>query len=229
MSTDPQNKVRLLVLASTRLYREGLVQVLGSHRRIEIVGAGDAVDPSLHLIETTRPDAVLLDAVLGASADAVRSIIRASPSTRVVAFCSVESEEAVIACAEAGVAGYLPPEATIDDAVGVIESALRNELVCSPRLAATLLRRVRKLARERKPASAGASLTRREAQVLRLIDEGLSNKEIASRLQIGLATVKNHAHNAYEKLGVSSRAAAAARLRADADPDRSIRADSITA
>jgi DNA-binding NarL/FixJ family response regulator len=85
--------------------------------------------------------------------------------------------------------------------------------VCSPRLAATLLRRVAVLAADRAQPRVEARLTARELEIVELIDEGLSNKEIASRLCIEVPTVKNHVHNILEKLDVRGRAEAAARVR----------------
>ena len=93
------------------------------------------------------------------------------------------------------------------------DSVARGEMLCSPRLAATLLRRVATLARGTRRLGP-VQLTPRELEIVELIDEGLSNKAIATRLSIELATVKNHVHNILEKLEVSSRAAAAARVRA---------------
>jgi DNA-binding NarL/FixJ family response regulator len=90
----------------------------------------------------------------------------------------------------------------------------RGEFLCSPGTAATLLRRVAALAAERHTADNGARLTPREQQVVRLIDEGLSNKEIARRLSIEVRTVKNHVHSILEKLQVRRRGEAAARMRA---------------
>jgi DNA-binding NarL/FixJ family response regulator len=114
----------------------------------------------------------------------------------------------------------------LDDIVAATTAVVRGETACSPRVAATLLRRVADRARER-PYSEFAPLTSRERQVVALIDEGLSNKEIAARLCIELSTVKNHVHNLLEKLGARGRAEAAARVRvalhasgaARADPD----------
>ncbi|HEX6228839.1 MAG TPA: response regulator transcription factor [Solirubrobacterales bacterium] len=132
-----------------------------------------------------------------------------------MAFGIAESEDVVIRCAEAGVAGYVPHDATLEQLIEVLDAALRDEVVCSPRLAGTLLRRVGALAREIGPAGGSdVRLTARETQIVALIDEGLSNKEIAARLQIGTPTVKNHVHHILEKVGASRRGEAAARVRA---------------
>ena len=100
----------------------------------------------------------------------------------------------------------------MDDLTSTIISVTRGELLCSPRVAATLLRRVGALANGARAPHALRGLTFREREVLDLIDGGLSNKEIAVRLHIEVATVKNHVHNLLEKLHVTSRAQAAAQL-----------------
>jgi two-component system nitrate/nitrite response regulator NarL len=97
----------------------------------------------------------------------------------------------------------------------VVRSVTRGETLCSPRIAATLFRRVAALAADRRVGDERTlrRLTRRERQIVDLIADGLSNKEIAHRLQIEFATVKNHVHNILEKLQVTRRADAVAALR----------------
>jgi DNA-binding NarL/FixJ family response regulator len=159
------------------------------------------------------PDVVLLDMGLATDADAVAKIVAAVAPARVVAFGLADDEEAVIRCAEGGVLGYVPCEASVDDLVDVIDAVVRDELIVSPRVAATLLRRVGALAQSHTGGGPDVRLTSRETQIMALVDDGLSNKAIAQRLQIEVATVKNHVHNVLEKLGATGRADAAARVR----------------
>jgi DNA-binding NarL/FixJ family response regulator len=122
-----------------------------------------------------------------------------------------ETEHDVIPCAEAGVAACLPRETTLADLSATIERVAAGESNASPRVAAMLLRRIATLAERNSPE---ANLTAREEEILVLIDDGLSNKQIARRLSIELPTVKNHVHNILEKLHVHRRYEAAARMRA---------------
>jgi DNA-binding NarL/FixJ family response regulator len=144
-----------------------------------------------------------------------RALARDTPHARVVALAVPESERHVIACAEAGIVGYVAREASFTDLVAAIEGAARGEAHCSPRVAGGLLRRLGALSLERDQHEVGdARLTARELEIVGLIDRGLSNKEIATALSIGVPTVKNHVHHVLEKLGAERRSQAAARVRA---------------
>jgi DNA-binding NarL/FixJ family response regulator len=120
----------------------------------------------------------------------------------------------VIACAEAGVSGFIARESSLEELMECVSSVANDDLLCSPRVAAILLQRVKALA-----AANGAAthvpppLTLRQLEILQLVDAGLSNKEIADRLYLEVSTVKNHVHQILEKLQVRSRSEAAAALR----------------
>jgi DNA-binding CsgD family transcriptional regulator len=119
-----------------------------------------------------------------------------------------------VACAEAGVVGYVGAEGSLDDVTAAIEGAARGEPRCTPQVVAALLRRVAALAGEVRPTRVGLpALTGREHQVVALIEAGLSNKEIARRLHVEVATVKNHVHNILKKLQARSRVEIVARVR----------------
>jgi two-component system, NarL family, nitrate/nitrite response regulator NarL len=207
--------IGVVVIAGTRLYREGLVGMLGRHARVEVLGSAPDVLGGIEQAIARRADVLLLDVGTPGASGELRRIGDAVPEARVVVFAIADSEEVVIRCAEAGAAGYVPREATLAELVAILEGVMHDELVCPPRIAGTLLRRVCELAREKDPEATDevVRLTSREMQIVGLIDEGLSNKEIAARLQIELPTVKNHVHHVLDKLGVSRRGEAAARVR----------------
>ena|SRR5438093_10151078 len=208
---------RILVAASVRLYREGLAAILGRLDSIDLAGTAASRVETVEQIRVLAPEVVVLDTTMSGSVATVRAIVAAAPGTRIVAIAVPEQEEAVLACAEAGVAGFVTRDASIWDLVDVIESAARDEAICSPQVAASLLRRVATLAAEQAPVSAAERLTSREREIVRLIDDGLSNKQIAGELHIELPTVKNHVHNILEKLQVQRRSEAAARVRESAE------------
>jgi two-component system, NarL family, nitrate/nitrite response regulator NarL len=205
--------IRVLIVTDIRLYREGLAQILGRAERLEVAGAVARCEEALASIARAAPDVVLVDLGVPDSVATIGAIRIAAPNVVVVALAVAEVEGDVLACAEAGAAGYVPREASVDDLVAVLQSVVRGEAICSPRIAATLFRRVAALSAARGSAPSLLGLTVREREILRILDHGFSNKEIAQRLGIEVATVKNHVHNILEKLKVHRRAEAAARIR----------------
>ena len=142
----------------------------------------------------------------------VRRIRQLAPLVRIVALALAEREDEVIAWVEAGASGYVPRSAALDELVAILEGAMRGEQVCSPRVASCLVRRLAVTSRHPGPAPP-VVLTRRELEIVQLVNEELSNKEIASQLEIGLATTKSHVHNVLAKLGLARRSQAAQWIR----------------
>jgi two-component system nitrate/nitrite response regulator NarL len=203
---------RILVVGDVRLYSDGIAAHLDRSPGLSIIGVATDGPSAIAMTRDGHPDIVLLDVAIADSMTLVREIRAAAPATRVVALTIPEVERAVVACAEAGVAGYVPRTASLDDLVVAVRSAAVNESIVSPSIANCLLRRIASLAEDRATADTSA-LTVREVEIIRLIDQGCSNKQIAARLCIELSTVKNHVHNLLDKLGVHRRSEAAARMR----------------
>jgi DNA-binding NarL/FixJ family response regulator len=207
--------LRLLILAEVSLYREALARSLGRDDRFKVAAVAAGIDEAVASVETAQPDIILVDAGMPASASAVWVLATAAPDAKVVALGVPEVEGDVMALAEAGVSGYVTLDGSIEDLAAVVESVSRGETLCSPGIAANLFDRVATLSRERQLEPIEEKLTARELDVLRLIEEGLANKEIATELSIELPTVKNHVHRILEKLNVHRRTEAAARARRD--------------
>jgi two-component system, NarL family, nitrate/nitrite response regulator NarL len=204
--------IRVAVVARTRLYRDGLQRALADEPRLQLVGAVADVEAGVELARTASLDSVLID--LGDDGTAtVRRFATAAPNVRIIALAVDERSAETLALAEAGVAGYVTRDGSLDELTATVVSVARDELRCSPHMAGALLRRVQTLAHAAEPPSAADRLTAREREILELIDAGMANKEIARRLHIELATVKNHVHHILEKLGANRRGEAAARLR----------------
>jgi two-component system, NarL family, nitrate/nitrite response regulator NarL len=213
-----------LICSPIRLYGHGLSEALAGRSGIEVRGTAATATECLALFDEVHPDIVLIDLAMPDGIETIRWFAASGHQVRVVALGVREAEEDVIACAEAGVSAYVTRDDTLDDLLAILESVSRGETLCSPKLTAMLLRRVRTLSLERagRPHSQLIRLTPRETQVLRLLDEGLSNKQIARRLCIELATVKNHVHHILEKLSVHRRGEAVAWLHTRADLNRTI-------
>lgn len=205
--------LRVLIVDDTRLYREGLAHILGQCGGFSVVGVASDAGQSVERVGALHPDIVLLRVAAPGALEILRGMMDVSPEIRVVALEVEETEGDVIGWAEAGVAGYLPRTGSLDDLIVLLQSVARGEALCSPRMAATLLKRVAALAAERQSQRLRGHLTLREREIIELIDQGFSNKEIAHRLSIEVRTVKNHVHNILEKLQVHRRGEAAALMR----------------
>jgi two-component system, NarL family, nitrate/nitrite response regulator NarL len=200
---------RVLIIVPVRLYREGLEHALACDERLEVVGSTASAAEIVPLLDRHEVDSLVLD-VAAAGPSLVRELTASRPRLRVIALALAETPPNVIEWAEAGIAGFVTEDGTVSDLVRAIIAAAHDELVCSPLTAGALLRHARRRAHESHP---GASLSPREVQIAQLVEQGLMNKEIASRLGIELTTVKNHVHRILEKLGVHRRADAAAHIR----------------
>ncbi len=205
--------MRLLVASDIRLFRDGLAALLSRENRFTIVGAAASASELRETVIATPPEVVLVDTAMPDALDAVRAIVKQQANVKIVTVGLSDTERDLCACAEAGVSGFVPRHGSFEDLVETLECVARGELRCSGRAAAALLRRVTKLATQRPRISGGIHLTPREFEVLDLIDQGQSNKEIAASLGIEVATAKNHVHNILEKLHVHRRGEAAARFR----------------
>jgi two-component system, NarL family, nitrate/nitrite response regulator NarL len=206
--------MRLMIVTDVCLFREGLSRVLAGCSNVQIVAATPSSNDVPAVVATHRPDIVLVDAATVRASELIPHVTQAFPETRVVAFAvAEEDEEEVLACAEAGVAGFVARNATVEELIAVLHSAIHGELRCPPHIAAVVFRQVARLAGLRLVTAHKPGLTHREAEVVSLIEDGLTNKEIAGRLSIEVATVKNHVHNILEKLHVRRRGDVASFVR----------------
>lgn len=207
-----ETAIRVIVVAHVRLYRDGLAAALGARSRIVVVGTSGSYSDTLRLVEETSPDVAIVDTGVAQANDLMLELRAQAPATSVIAFAVQEDIGTIVDCAEAGAAGYVSLDASMDDLVAAVERIAAGELVCPPRVTAALFKRLSE--RSVLPDSPGSPehlLTRREREVLLLLRQGLTNKEIASSLNISQATVKNHVHHLLEKLNVGTRGQAAAR------------------
>jgi two-component system, NarL family, nitrate/nitrite response regulator NarL len=203
---------RVFIVSDVRLCREGLALSLASRQSVGVVGSASAAE-ALQRVALVQPDVVVLGAEVDPALDLPRRLRERAPGVKTIAIAASDAEQDLLAWAEAGASAYAGPDCSADDLVDIVHQVLRGELVCPPRLTALLFGRIAALSAGQVRESAGAALTQREREIVPLLEEGLSNKEIARRLTIGSATVKNHVHNILEKLQVSRRGEISARLR----------------
>lgn len=203
----------LLIVDDVCLYREGLASLLARQDGILKVLTAVDIFTAAGAVAAELPDLVLVNVALLGGGKLLSAASAVSPPPRTIAIGVTESEAEVIACAEAGVHGYLLRSEPLEHLLRLMRAVAAGETLCSPRITALLMRRVAALASERRPAPRVPALTNREDQVLGLLDMGLSNQEIAERLGIGVRTVKNHVHHILEKSGARRRGEAVAEYR----------------
>lgn len=218
--SDAAGGIRVVLVAGVRLYREGLAAELRAHSGLTLVGCAADFDSAVTSVRAAAPDVVLVDAKTPRTTELVSALKGIHPATHVIAFAVDENEQDLELCVEAGVSGFVTRDVTVHGLVAAIQSAVRGELSCSPRMAAMLFRRVSALSSVvqtvRTARSLLASLTKREREIAAYLASGSSNKEIGRELHIEITTVKNHVHHILQKLQVTSRSAAAARVRVSA-------------
>jgi len=204
--------VLVFLVCRVRLYHDAIVGLLNRQPGITAVGAADTDGDIMPDLEAAMPDVVLLDTgTQGALALAAR-VVKARPRTRILGFGVDDVPLQVVACAEAGLWGYVPNHASIGELAQAVRRIASGDTVCSAAMADKLFHHLRSVAVGGSPPAIDAVLTCRQQQILRLIKEGLSNKQIAQRLSLGTSTVKNHVHSLLGRLQVGRRSEAAARI-----------------
>ena len=207
--------IRVVIVHSVRLYREALADLLHREGRVEVVGTAASLGGASEVVRAFAPDVCLLGLGAMDELDSVREFVQALPAVKLVALGVGETTAEVVAWAEAGIHGFVTQDGEVDSCIAAIEAAAHGNLTCSETVAAVLLRRVAELAATLADGTRPDHvLTRREFEILELIGQDLSNKEIAARLYIEVTTVKNHVHKILEKLGVHRRSEAATLVRA---------------
>jgi len=220
-TNDPP--AQLQILSEVLFFQEGLARAL--ERECSFVVAGAFVDlrGALSGAAAARPDAVLLDAAFPDGYSAVKLIREAGCGTRVIALAVKEIPEEVVAWAEAGVAGYIPGTASLTELSTRLVDILRGKQACTSEVASALLERLA-TPRPREAnlceRSTTPTLTSRENEIAEMIVSGLTNKDIARRLGIGVATTKTHVHHLLAKLNLQRRGQAAHWMRERRDIHR---------
>ncbi|MFE2124234.1 LuxR C-terminal-related transcriptional regulator [Rhodococcus aetherivorans] len=219
---DPDNLtlgVSLLIVDDSTLYREGLATIIAGQPGVTRVLTAHDLGSLNTILERGVPDVILLNLASIGNRRLLSAACETSPTSRLIVLgASEDDEDEIVACAEAGVAGYHLRSESLCKLLQLIRSVAAGETLCSPRISAILLHRLSDLASHRRPAKKVLALTVREGQILRLLDLGLSNRQIAERLNIEVHTVKNHVHSVLAKLGVRRRGDAASVFRTLANP-----------
>ena len=211
LNADPAlaKRIRVLVIDDNRLVREGLGALLDAQPDLKVVAAAEDTTTGLRRLRELAPHIVLVDGTLdnGDSHRCVAAFRKTAPETRVIVMDLLPAPEEVIEFVKAGANGFIMKDASLDDLVSTIRSVALGADVVPPALTGTLLSHIAQQAvvHQMPGAAEAVRMTKREREIMNLIAEGLSNKEIAQRLSIATYTVKSHVHNILEKLALHSR------------------------
>jgi two-component system nitrate/nitrite response regulator NarL len=209
-------KLRVLLVDDQALFRRALATLISAQFDMTVVGEGENGRDALEKVRALRPDIVVMDVNMpvASGVEGVNAIRQAGITTPIVMLTVSEDDDDLFESIKAGANGYLlknvRPEQLFEDLRGV----MRGEAPIAPAVATKLLTALRTggipLRGQPQAAAQDSVLTRRESEILQLVADGLSNKEIANQLTITEGTVKNHVHNALEKLHLTNRVQAAA-------------------
>jgi DNA-binding NarL/FixJ family response regulator len=199
--------ISVALIEDNRLVREGMTAMLNQTKDFQVVAAGPSGDPAL--LRDTKPHVILLDVGLwdDDSLRVAETVRKESPDSKVIIMDLLPVHEDIVEFVNAGVSGFILKDATFDDLVTTIRSVAEGAHVLPPAMTSSLFSQIAKEAvvRGRSAAMESVRMTAREREVIDLIGEGLSNKEIASRLNIATHTVKSHVRNVMEKLALHTR------------------------
>lgn len=198
--------IKVLVVDDHAVVRTGLGQLLATAPDLELVGEAKDGQEAVEAAEAAAPDVILMDISMPVldGVEATRRIVARDPAVRIVMLTSLADNRQILDALEAGASGYLLKHAAPDELLGAIRSAAAGDAPLDPKAARALLD-----SRRAAPADKNKALSAREQEVLRLVAQGLANKQIARRLGISERTVKAHLTNVFSALGVSDRTQAA--------------------
>jgi len=215
-----QEIVEVFLLAENRLLREALIRILAKKSDIRVVGAAPYSPSALEQIKVARPRIVLLDSVAPVFSEArfVARLHAAIPGVRVAMIDMELDSQVFLRAVREGVVGYVLKDASATEVAATIRAVSTGEAVCPPSLSMSLFSAVK---RRLIPAPTSRVLSRREEELVGLLRERLTNKEIATRLNLSEQTVKNHVHRILRKVGATDRLAIVERYEIDGLTEKS--------
>ena len=201
--------VRILLVDDHKMMRDGLRAILNRREDFEVVGEADDGRSALSLVSATSPDVVVMDVGMPHmnGIEATRRIQKEAPNARVVALSTHSDRRYVQNMIAAGAAGYVLKEAASEDLLRAVDAVARGESYLSSQITGVVFDSLRASRTSRDATSAYSLLGAREREVLQLLAEGMTSKEIAARLSLSTKTVETHRRNISQKLGLHSIAA----------------------
>jgi DNA-binding NarL/FixJ family response regulator len=201
--------IRVLIVDDHALFRRGLIQVLQFEDGIEVVGEAEDGEDAIAKCEEHAPDVLLMDVRMPrvSGIDATRRLSESMPTLKILMLTVSDEEDDLYEAIKAGATGYLLKEISIEEVADAVRAVMQGQTLISPSMASKLIQEFNALAKraDEKQQVPAPKLTDRELEVLKLVAQGLTNREIADQLYISENTVKNHVRNILEKLHLHSR------------------------
>jgi DNA-binding NarL/FixJ family response regulator len=212
-------KTKILLVEDNRILRDGIRSVIDKQSDLRVVAATGGNHDTLLQARTLKPHVILID--LGLRSEnglrLVQTLSKELPQTKIIGMGLIPSQQDIVEFVEAGAAGFVLKDATIVDVLSTIRSVAAGVRVLPPLLTGSLFSHVvdHALRRGKGTLAEAVRMTKREREVIVLISQGMSNKEIAGKLNLSTYTVKSHIHNILEKMALHSRLEIAAHTYAN--------------
>jgi two-component system, NarL family, nitrate/nitrite response regulator NarL len=195
-----------LVISDVKFLCDSIAEIVARIPGVRSCNCADTIEAALLCITASLPAIVLIDVALPQGKQVAVQICQTYAAVNVIALGVRETKDDVLGWVEAGIAGYVPNTSSVMDMLALIEQIRRGEQRCTAKIAGSLLRRISDSSRRpQTTATSTEILTRREQEVLTLVNAGLSNKDIARRLRISLSTTKTHVHHVLGKMKATRR------------------------
>jgi len=205
--------IKIALVDDQNLVRSGIQSLLSLSDKVSVVAQGDDGERALNLAKEHCPDVFLMDIRMPRmnGIDAIKSLREAGIETPVIILTTFDDHELVLQGLHAGAQGYLLKDVSLESLIAAIEAVHKGETIVQPAITDTLLRGLKNQKGEFDSLPEPQALTPKEAEVLRMVASGYSNKEISSALSKSEGTIKNHVSNVLSKLGVRDRTRAVLR------------------
>ena len=217
-ASKPGRPINILLINEIQLIGNVIVAALEDEPDIHVVGCVTTPEEALKIVQENVVDVAIVSTRLSdqGAIKLTKALTELAPTTKVLALGLTEEKNRVLRYVEAGAAGYILKDDSLEDLINTVRAAQEGKVFVSPQIAAAMMERLSDLAQMfsdvENNVTDTAGLTARELEVLELISNGLTNQEISEQLVIEIGTVKNHVHSILDKLNVGSRGEAAAYL-----------------
>lgn len=214
-------KIRILLIEDNRILREGIVATLNRQKDVSVVAISEGSEKTWPKARDFKPQVVLLDVSLQSrnSLEVVRLAKKEFPAVKIIGMGLIPAQSDIMEFVQAGAEGFILKSASVAEVIGTIRAVASGQTVLPPTMAGSLFSQVAEHAhaKGKRNLKSAMRMTVREKEVIALIVEGMSNKQIADKLSIAIFTVKSHVHNIMEKLALHTRLQIANHARGEKD------------